>query len=132
MVGIGTYFYYLSLGTPEIAVSPETVITAAIESDTKNTTGSPLTNNVTTVNIYDSGAGSDATTEAISKLETAGYTTQNLANSQLQYDKTYVWYRPEFEDEAKKIAAVLDDREVVTSRIHITGSFDLLIYLGKK
>lgn len=131
ILAVAFYSYYQSQIVPPATVSPQTRATTPAITETINT-GSVLTNSITTINIYNSGAGNEATKTAIGKLEAADFAINNLAQSQLTYDKTYVWYRPEFENDAKKIKTVLADREVVIAPIHITGSFDLLIYLGKK
>ncbi len=127
-----SYFYYRSQLTTAPATTSQTDTSAAATTTSEPSTGSPLTNSVTTVNIYDSGAGEEALKTAITAIEKAGYATNNLATSQLQYDKTYIWYRADLSSDAKKIAAALNDREVIISPTKVTGAFDILIYLGKK
>lgn len=127
-----SYLYYRSQLTTAPAATSQTDTSIPATTTSEPASGSPLTNSVTTVNIYDSGAGEEALNTAITAIEKAGYSINNLAASQLQYDKTYIWYRTDLSSDAKKIAAALSDREVVISPTKVTGAFDILIYLGKK
>ena len=127
-----SYFYYRSQLTTAPATTSQTDTSAAATTTSEPSTGSPLTNSVTTVNIYDSGAGEEALKTAITAIEKAGYATNNLATSQLQYDKTYIWYEPKYEAEAKQVAAQLTERQVVLKPSQVSGIFGMLIYFGKQ
>ncbi len=84
------------------------------------------------VQVYDSGAGIEATESATAALKTAGYDAKNLGKSQFEYDKTYIWHTPKFQEQAKAAATVLTGREISYKQSQIEGVFDVLIYVGKK
>lgn len=92
---------------------------------------SPQTSNPT-IQIYDSGSGSDAVKALMAKLKALGYTTENLDKSQFNYDKTYIWYRTGLLAEAQKIQSTMPERTTSLQETKIAGSFDILILLGVK
>lgn len=83
------------------------------------------------IQVYDSGAGTASVEEAIKALADEQLTAKNVGKSQFEYDKTYIWYSTGFEDQAKKIAAVLIGRQTAVKESKVSGPFDILIYLGK-
>jgi len=84
------------------------------------------------VQVYDSGAGTVAVGDIVTKLKGLGYQTENVNESQFKYDKTYIWYREGLLTEAKKIESVLSDRIVGLKETKIAGSFDILVLVGEK
>jgi len=84
------------------------------------------------IQIYNSGAGEQTLLEVINHLESQGYTVENLANSQFEYDKTYIWYRKGLVTLAEQIAKALPERSTALKETQISGAFDILIYLGRK
>lgn len=105
--------------------------TASNDSRT-NPDGSALTNPTLTIDIYNSGSGDEDYNKAITALKSNGFVVKELQKSQFDYDKTYIWYRKEFEVDAKKIAEVLKDRQVILRESQIAGAFNVLVYLGKQ
>lgn len=89
-------------------------------------------NTLPTVQIYDSGAGSDAVTAVITKLKGIGYEAQNEAKSQFNYPKTYIWYITGLQADAVKIQSALTGRNVELKESKSAGSFQILILLGTK
>lgn len=83
------------------------------------------------IQIYDSGAGATSVEEAIKALADEQLTVKNVGKSQFEYDKTQIWYSAGFEEQAKKIAAVLIGRQTAVKESKVSGPFDILIYLGK-
>lgn len=84
------------------------------------------------IQVYDSGAGEEATKNVTAALKAAGYDASNLGKSQFEYDKTYVWHTPEYLEEATAASSVLTGREISYKESKIEGVFDVLIYMGKK
>ena len=84
------------------------------------------------IQVYDSGGGVEAVNSVITKLKGLGYATENVSNSQFNYNKTYIWYREGLVSEAEKIASVLNDRQVGLKETKVAGSFDVLVLVGEK
>lgn len=99
---------------------------------TNNTKNAFQAETTLVVQIYDSGAGSEAMEATIAKLTDSGFEVKNLGPSQFEYDKTYLWHRATFADQAKAIGQLLSEREVSYKETQLDGIFDLMIYLGKK
>lgn len=129
---VGTY-YWSTLPIKETTTNPT--------SDT--TTSSPATESTDQKNVFQGGSEpvinfyqSGAPTEAISQITTLlkekGYQVENLGDSQFEYDKTYIWYRAEFEAQAKTIGSLLANRVISYKESQNAGLFDVLIYLGKQ
>lgn len=97
-----------------------------------NEGGSPLTNQIVSIDVYNSGISADDYAKSVETLKKAGFAVKELEKSQFDYDKTYIWYRAEFLTEAEKVAATLKDRQVVLRQSQIAGAFDVLVYLGKQ
>jgi hypothetical protein len=81
--------------------------------------------------IYDSGSGPDAVTQAITALHGQNLEAKNLGKSQFEYDKTYVWYVAGQEALAKQVVTALGNRQVILTESKVAGNFQVLIYLGK-
>jgi|GEM_PF-3041552 len=84
------------------------------------------------VQVYDSGAGTQVLNQTLSLLGNNKINAQSLSTSEFQYDRTYIWYQPAYLDEAQQVASLLKDRDVALRPSQITGSFTILVYLGKK
>lgn len=100
---------------------------------TEEATELPTTDGETkVVQVYLSGAGDEDLTNSIETLKQAGWDARSLGKSQLDYDQTYIWYSSEKKLEAEELAGLLSSRQVSLKESQLSGSFGILIYLGKK
>jgi hypothetical protein len=131
LVLIFTALYYQSLKTTSSAT---TINPLEAQDASTQSTNVPSTNDETglVINVYDGGAGSEATEAAVKKLEESGYQVKNLGKSQLEYDQTYVWYQEEFSEEIQGITDLLSNRTITLKETKSFGVFDIQIQLGKK
>ena len=84
------------------------------------------------VQIYNSGAGEAAVAAVVATMKKNKFRVEPLANSQFEYDKTYIWYRRGLETIAQEIARLMPERLTSLKETQISGAFDILIYLGKR
>lgn len=137
----GVYYYYQTLGTTnvkELSVATPTATSQATvaatpttnPSVTATTTADP--NAVPIIQIYDGGAGAAVVDQIIATLSTNKFEAEKLGTAQLEYAKTYIYYRAAFETQAQAIGKLMPTRDVVLRTTVIDGAFDILIYAGKK
>ncbi len=78
------------------------------------------------------GTGNETiTSQAKQLLETNSIKVESAAKAQFDYGQTYIYYRPEAIDDAKKISELLSDYKPTLSESQISGLFDILIIIGK-
>lgn len=134
----GIYYYYQTLGhvtdiqestvtTPSATSQATATVTAAV---TATVTADP--NAIPIIQIYDGGAGAAVVDQIVATLATNKFEAEKLGTAQLEYAKTYIYYRAPFETQAQAIGKLMPTRDVVLRTTVIDGAFDILIYAGKK
>lgn len=79
------------------------------------------------------GTGIETVTDQVKKLlETNSLAIDSSSKAQFEYSQTYVYYRPNAVDTAKKISEILKDYKPTLSESQISGLFDILIIIGKQ
>lgn len=120
---------------PTLVINTPTAETTALATAGSTSTSSPTataTNSQPTIQVYDGGSGESVASSIIKTIKSAGYTTESLGKSQFDYDKTFLYYRSAFATQAEAVAKLLAGRDVTLKESKIEGSFDILIYLGKR
>jgi cyclopropane fatty-acyl-phospholipid synthase-like methyltransferase len=134
------YYYYQTLGhvtdVQESTVATPTPTTEATATTTATVKPSATItadpNAVPIIQIYDGGAGATVVDQIVATLSANKFEAEKLGTAQLEYAKTYIYYRAPFEAQAQAIGKLMPTRDVVLRTTVIDGAFDILIYAGKK
>lgn len=79
------------------------------------------------------GTGIETVSDQVKKiLEDNKLTVESTSKAQFEYGQTYVYYRPNAVDDAKKISTLLSAYKPTLSESQISGLFDVLIIIGKQ
>lgn len=134
LIAVAAVFYWQfknSASTSKTPVAVSSLDTQEASAPTPTSTNKIAATSSASVQVYDSGAGAEAVNEVVAKLKAVGYSAENLERSQFNYDQTYIWYRVGALPEAEKVKTILGERKVSLKETQISGSFDVLVLLGK-
>lgn len=129
-------YYQINRSGNQTLVSPEANAETninAVSAPNQSLTGLFDATSSTTVSVYNSGAGAEKAERTVNDLKKLGYKANYLKESQLSYNQTYVWYRPELAAKAEELALQLKTQgyTVGLKESRVSGSFDILVYLSK-
>lgn len=131
IVAWAVFFYYLSIKPSSVSRQPANSVSAKPSPSADTLLGAQASAaEQVQVTLYNSGAGADAVNQLADTLKRAGYTSQNLGDSQFQLDQTYIWYQQAYLTDVQKIQALLPRKKVALRPYTGTGPYKILIQLG--
>ncbi|MDO8513896.1 MAG: LytR C-terminal domain-containing protein [bacterium] len=103
---------------------------ASTKTDTITTdTATPSTLKIQVLN----GTGIETITEQVKKtLIDNKFPVESTSKAQFEYGQTYIYYRTNAVESAKKISQILSAYKPTLSESQISGLFDILIIIGKQ
>ncbi len=130
VVAIAVVLYYVSVKPSPVSQQSTNTTTLAAPHTNTAVSGTQAPTTDATVTLYNSGAGAEAVSALAGTLKQAGYTSQDLGDSQFQLDQTYIWYQAAYLSDVEKIQKLLEGKKVALRPYTGTGPYKILVQLG--